>query len=330
MDKRIIWFAVIILLAVGAIIYFRSCKNPVDKVMTINFKIDKKDDFKVGDSIYYEDKTEGAKSWYWDFGDGTSLQQKGYNTYYAPGDYTILLTINGKVSDSSFHIIVNDIGTNIKQPTVIIGPTKVYVRQPVTFTDNTPGAKHTNWQNIVTGDIKKDSKTYTTIFTHPGKFTIIATNDLNSDPNGQGKIEGVVVEKIEPNPPTPKPTPGPKPTPAPGPTPTPAPSPKPTPVPPPPPSPTPNVVKRPNNEQYKLWFNTIAAGKGNFSENYKPVKESIDYDESIPVEFGNNGSKMNKKIYGFCSYLRMTGTKVKDVKTILVNNKITGFTVVTE
>lgn len=46
--------------------------------------------------IQFSDKTEGASSWYWDFGDGGfSNEREPVYSYSAPGTYDVSLTVNG-------------------------------------------------------------------------------------------------------------------------------------------------------------------------------------------------------------------------------------------
>lgn len=298
MDKRIIWFAVIVLLVVGVIIYFKTCRSkpPVDpeKKGQLEFAIDKSQINKK-DSIYYEDKTPGATAWYWDFGDSSSsIQQKGYHVYYEAGDFTIKLTING-ITDSSKYVIVSG-PLPIPGRVMLKGPTSVMVGQSATFEDVTPGVQHTDWLNMATYERKKDFKTYTTTFTHAGEFTISATNNV-SDKEGTIKV-------IVKNPPTPsevvcaicnskahatKDHPKPPPpgvvcaickskahaT-------------KDHPIPPPPP-PLPGK-QDPSNDQFKSWFKAIIEHKDERLSVYsKPIKDAVKGNVDIPVKVVSKG-----------------------------------------
>ena len=189
MDKRLIWFALVVIMVVAAIFIFRNgCSKPVAApatpglVITPEIKITPTPArIQEGDSIYYEDITTGATSWYWDFSNGaTSTQQSGYATYYTSGVFTIKLIINDSIMDSTYVEVLSK-GSKTdgpsRLPAIIDGPKTAYVGQEVTFRDNTPGAEHTNWQNLTTLDKKRDSKTYTTTFYQKGSFTIVATNE---------------------------------------------------------------------------------------------------------------------------------------------------------
>ncbi len=315
MEKRVIWFALIIILAVSAIFIFRNgCKKKsAGALVKPSFSV-KERDILVGDSIYYEDHTEGATSWFWDFGDGgSSIDEKGYNTYMEAGIFTVKLTVNGVATDS-LEVVVNEKNVTpedkITPKPVVKGPTVVYVGEPATFTDETPGAQHTDWQNMVTAEVKRDSKTYTTTFTRKGGFTIIATNDVSKGSNGQGIITGKILER--PAPPAPKAAPAPAPQKAPAPA-----AAKPTPPPPPPPA----GKQDPSNEQLRVLFNNIVTQNGDFSEKYAPIKSKLK-DESLVVLIKNSG--IQKKLYGFCQFLNMTKAKVLDVKAAW--DPIDGFT----
>jgi len=341
MDKRIIWFALIVILAVASIIFFRNgCRKPVDiKERTLLFSIDKPT-IVVKDSIYYEDNSEGATSWFWDFGDGiSSKEQKGYHKYYETGDFTIKLTVNGGVTDSSKYVIVTDGPPPIDGGRVMIsGPGKVKVGETATYTDNTPGAQHTNWYNMSSAETKKDSKTYAVTFTHEGEFIITATNELSK---GEGSITVKVVPRIIP-------IPGEKCalcgkghlT-------------KDHPIPPPPPPgekcaickskehgtkdhpipPTPGKQGT-SNEQFREMFNAIIAHKDERLSIYtRPIKAAVDNNFEIPVTVNYKGKPAESTtLSNFCSnIIYKNNPKITGVNAVWdAINGYTKFTITVE
>ncbi|WP_118975074.1 PKD domain-containing protein [Taibaiella koreensis] len=57
----------------------------------------------VSDSIYYSDSSDFGRQYRWVFGDGTqSFTPAGRHKYNAPGNYTVVLTVNNKFTDTFF------------------------------------------------------------------------------------------------------------------------------------------------------------------------------------------------------------------------------------
>lgn len=286
-------------MAVAAIFIFRNgCNKPVTpstpgNVIIPDFTIDPIR-IQEGDSIHFEDHTAGATSWKWDFSDGaggTSTLQSGYTTYYSQGMFTIRLIINDSIMDSTF-VEVRPKGGDDKGPSPlppkITGPTKAYVGESVTFTDKTPGAEHTEWQNYATGEVIRNSKTYTTTFSRKGSFRIVAKNEKFT---GQGGVTVIVTDRRSPisdpvindsgktQPPTP-------------------------------PS---DTKTRKSDAELKKLFSYIVTGKEEFTVKYKPVKDAIQ-DETVPVIIKGT-TNTQKKLYGFCQYLNMSNPTVLDVQS---------------
>jgi len=320
MDKRIIWFALIVILAVASIIFFRNgCRKPVDiKERTLLFSIDKPT-IVVKDSIYYEDNSEGATSWFWDFGDGiSSKEQKGYHKYYETGDFTIKLTVNGGVTDSSKYVIVTDGPPPIDGGRVMIsGPGKVNVGESATYTDNTPGAQHTNWLNMASFETKKDSKNYSVTFTHVGEFTISATNEKSK---GEGTITVKVIDGIK-KPSIVKPPDGGGGNPIPH---------RPEPI---PPTPTPGKQGT-SNEQFREMFNAIIAHKDERLSIYtRPIKAAVDNNFEIPVTVNYKGKPAESTtLSNFCSnIIYKNNPKITSVNAVWdAINGYTKFTITVE
>ncbi|WP_118951979.1 PKD domain-containing protein [Taibaiella helva] len=57
----------------------------------------------VSDSIYFSDSSDFGRQYRWIFGDGTqAFTPAGRHKYNAPGNYTIILTVNNKFTDTFF------------------------------------------------------------------------------------------------------------------------------------------------------------------------------------------------------------------------------------
>ncbi|MCW3092365.1 MAG: domain containing protein [Ferruginibacter sp.] len=304
MDKRIIWYTLILIIIAGALfayLYYNKEEPTNNEVDKVNFTINPKQVF-VEDNITYEDHTKGATNWLWEFGDAggvRSLSQQGTYKYFEPGRYTIRLTINEEITDSMVIIVNPRNGPGIAPMVIISGPSHAYIGDKVTFTDNTPGAQHTIWKNMDNYETVKDSKTYTYIFTHKGDFEITASNEKNTGSDGVGTIrvhvdrrpaqavkyggEGIasgegstadagslaINNKNDDQAIT-----------------------------------TSYVQKRVSDKELLGYFQRISAN-GSFKTTYPLVKKATDNDESIPVLIVNKDSRVNKKLYGFCQYLNI-------------------------
>ncbi|MEO7768005.1 MAG: PKD domain-containing protein [Ferruginibacter sp.] len=319
MDKRIIWYTLILVVIAGALfgyLYYNKEAPLINEIDKVNFTVHPQQVF-VEDNINYEDHTKGASDWVWDFGDAggvRSLSQQGTYKYFEPGRYTIRLTVNEEVTDSMIIIVNPKNGPAIEPMVIISGPAHAFVGDKVTFTDNTPGAQHTVWKNMDNYETVKDEKTYSYTFTHKGDFEITATNEKNKSSDGQGTIRvhvdkrpaqtlkyagestgggstdagntdivntgSVGVKKTG------------------------------TPV----QAIPPYVQKKISDKELLGYFKNIAAN-GSFKSTYPLVKKTADNDESIPVIIINKDIRVNKKLYGFCQYLNIIRPEVVSITT---------------
>jgi len=104
-------------------------------------------------TVQFTDLSENAKTWDWDFGDGTfdhisSFQQNPMHTYYSAGNYTVNLTITDlEIANRKSATI-----TVLEQPVQILPKadfnyniTSSYVPLTVQFTDASQNATAWNW-----------------------------------------------------------------------------------------------------------------------------------------------------------------------------------------
>lgn len=181
MDKRIVFvFLGVFLIVSGIFICKRINKSGATKV---DFTILPGHEITQGESINFEDRTPGASSWMWDFGDGQmSTDQKGDHLYETPGVYFVKLTINGNKFSDTFSvnvkpIIISDTDTGINKNFTISGPASAKVGEIVNFTDNTPEQVVTHWKFGESGIEDGVGKTISYVFKTPGKKTVVATHD---------------------------------------------------------------------------------------------------------------------------------------------------------
>jgi PKD repeat protein len=113
MDKRIIIvIASVIAIAIGFILFKKlGSKKPTVEVQ-IETNLRNKTTY-IDSLVVFTDKTAGATSWIWNFGDGGAIGQKREetHTYAEAGKYKVILQMTGSfgtVSDSSLTIIVEN------------------------------------------------------------------------------------------------------------------------------------------------------------------------------------------------------------------------------
>jgi hypothetical protein len=187
MDKRILLFVAALLLVVAGIFTYKTFlkKKKPDAVAAVNFIVSRTE-INEGDAIDYEDRTAGASSWMWEFGDGDVGNQKsGTHKYVSAGDYTILLTVNGKLADSQ-HIMVKALMAPADTSHIIMasisGPATAFVGDKIVFTDNTPGATTTQWKFGESGGVDGTGKTITYSYESPRTYDVVATNNVSKKP----------------------------------------------------------------------------------------------------------------------------------------------------
>lgn len=92
------------------------------------------DEFMINRVVEYYDNTEGAKSWDWDFGDGTTrdTRQRTFHKYTKPGDYIVKLKINGNCVHEKL-ITISSISQQTGYLPTIISPNVVTVGESISF-----------------------------------------------------------------------------------------------------------------------------------------------------------------------------------------------------
>jgi PKD repeat protein len=197
MDKRIVFIFLGVFIIVSGIFICKRI-NKSGESSKVDFIISPGHEITQGESINYEDRTQGATSWYWDFGDGQiATDQKGDHLYDVPGIYLVKLTVNGNKFSDTFSvnvkpIVISDLDTGINKNFTISGPASAKVGEIVNFTDNTPEDVITHWKFGESGIEDGIGKTISYVFKTPGKKMVVATHD------GSRK-QGTLVILIKPN-----------------------------------------------------------------------------------------------------------------------------------
>lgn len=133
-DPKIYWsFGV--LLCLGIFLFIFQCSRHVD-CEEANFYVFA-DNYAVKEVIEFGDKTKNAKSWKWDFGDGSpaDFRQRTFHTYEKTGEYVVTLTINGSCTSQKVLTITSlnqQVGylPSIEAPDVVfLGETTKFIGQ---------------------------------------------------------------------------------------------------------------------------------------------------------------------------------------------------------
>ncbi|MCX8531411.1 PKD domain-containing protein [Chryseobacterium luquanense] len=92
------------------------------------------DEFMINRVVEFYDNTEGAKSWDWDFGDGTTRdrRQRTFHKYMKPGEYIVKLKINGNCVHEKL-ITISSISQQKGYLPTIISPNVVTVGESISF-----------------------------------------------------------------------------------------------------------------------------------------------------------------------------------------------------
>jgi hypothetical protein len=137
------------------------------------------------DSLFFTDSTKFATERRWNFGDGgQSFSEAGYYQYQRPGNYTILLTVNNKYTDT-FFVTVKDtvrifsMGDSV---THIQGPQTAMQFENIIFRAIGKGAKQYRWQFGETNytDAKEAFVQYS--YQSPGDYTVLLHTDNSEYP----------------------------------------------------------------------------------------------------------------------------------------------------
>jgi len=188
-NKRIVFIILGILIAVGAFFLIRYLLADSGDTK-LNFTVSPIDSLRFADTeLTFSDNTTNAKSWVWDFGDGTDeeMTQMVKHIYSAAGSYWIKLSVNNKLKDSLQIVILDNNKTEFALDTIIPDKTEaritmslnspVKVGQSVTFTDNTPGATSWEWRFNEDGKVNAKTKTATYQFKYPKRKRVISVNN---------------------------------------------------------------------------------------------------------------------------------------------------------
>lgn len=138
---------------------------------------------RVGELIKFEDYTQRAKTYEWDFGDNSeyATDKSPIHVYQEAGEYLIKLTVNNSRSAMQKLVILE------KEPLInqdlipkFSTPADIIAGQPVRFTCFTQGATSWTWRFGESGQVDASRRTASYTFLKPGKKTVcLIINDNN-------------------------------------------------------------------------------------------------------------------------------------------------------
>ncbi|MDF2552634.1 MAG: hypothetical protein K0R77_1909 [Chryseobacterium sp.] len=139
------------------------------------------DEYIVNKVVEFNDNTDGAKSWEWDFGDSTGLdkRQRTLHSFKKPGEYIVKLTINGNCTHEKLVTI-----TSISQQTgylpAIISPSVVTVGESIYFDAEKEGGESWEWSfgETTRTDALGKSPSYKFKSVGEKKITLIVNGDV--------------------------------------------------------------------------------------------------------------------------------------------------------
>lgn len=177
-DARIyIIFAIILFLSIVFLLfqYFRhiDCEKA-------NYYIHA-DEYLVNKVIEFNDNTQGATSWKWDFGDSTNIdtRQRTIHYYKNPGEYIVRLTINGNCIHEKL-ITITSISQQIGYLPIIMAPDVATVGETVHFNAEKESGESWEWSFGETANTDALGKSPVYKFKTVGnkKITLIVNGDV--------------------------------------------------------------------------------------------------------------------------------------------------------
>lgn len=177
-DLRVVFFFAILLL-IGIIVFIVQLFNHVDCEDTKFYIFS--DHSQTEESIEFYDKTPNAKSWTWDFGDGSEIdvRKHTFHIYKKPGKYFITLVINGDCMHTREINIKDKYAQDILGTPQIIVPKIITVGQPAYFKSVSEDAKTWEWAFGENRGIDETSSNPVYTFSTPGEKTITLVTNGN-------------------------------------------------------------------------------------------------------------------------------------------------------
>ncbi|HWK03316.1 MAG TPA: PKD domain-containing protein [Puia sp.] len=126
--------------------------------------------FIEGNVITFKAETQGGKSFAWNFGDNTGVEEHdatSTHVYKNAGKYTVTVIVNGECTEVQNVVITEaPVVSNNSLLPMFIGPDTAYVNQPVGYEDISINSTSWEWHfedaNTIDANTRKAAHTYTT------------------------------------------------------------------------------------------------------------------------------------------------------------------------
>ncbi|MBP6623723.1 MAG: PKD domain-containing protein [Chitinophagaceae bacterium] len=196
LDRNVLFTFLSVLIISIILLAFKFATNVECHLITIKTSTTSslkhfKDQFFTGEVIQFTAVSKKAKTFEWDYGDGT-LSSKSQTTTHAflkPGNYIIQVKINEKCVEFKEIIVINSPQTTNEMMDAlksdkpfIMGPEVVTAGEVVSFQDASQGSNVWEWTVLNTPDIPAQTGA-TVNFTFPAPGTKIIQVVTNGDPN---------------------------------------------------------------------------------------------------------------------------------------------------
>ena len=184
MDKRIFMLLGAIIIIGGIIFLIQRLLSRQTACTGVTMNLSSEQIIK-GDSLLFEDKTEGANNWVWSFGDniGMSDQQHGRYLYTEEGSFWVKLLVNDQCSDSVLvTVFVPDRDTSMKSLMAINAPATVNAGDKVQFKAQGGGATKWMWQFGESGKVDVEIQNPYYSYNLQGTYTIKLSTDNSKYP----------------------------------------------------------------------------------------------------------------------------------------------------
>lgn len=151
----------------------------------------------TGDAIQFNDNSEGASAYWWDFGDANSSPlQNPTHIYKQPGTYTVSRMLNGdedmvETVQMTIQKRVSPIEKDPNAPIFTIGKTNPRVGEIIQFTDKTPNA--TSWLWNFGDGYTSQERNPTHVYNFDGNYIVMLSV------NGTGKNVNTQTVTISPS-----------------------------------------------------------------------------------------------------------------------------------
>lgn len=130
-----------------------------------------------GEEIFFSDSTSGAKTWYWEFGDNqTSDQRTGRHLFKQEGVYKIRLTVNGNLERYFEVEVKEEAGTENRHLIHIIAPAEAIQGENIIFRGEGPDEQW-RWEFGETGMIDSREKTALYAYAEPGEYEVLLSTE---------------------------------------------------------------------------------------------------------------------------------------------------------